>query len=613
MKRRSDTGTVLRAGALLAVAAGLCVGAPHEALAQPGVQLVVSREPYYVGVPVELQVRATGFEKDPEPTCTAEPPAQGLLRLVGVVPKFVSSVQVVNGRVTRTESASYTCEYRFISGAPGVFQVGPFKVSQGATARETQRLALRVQEIPLDPKIEVRILVPEKPIYVGQHTPITVEWWLDKGLEDRISSYSLRSELFERDDVFRFIGDEAPVRGEQALEVQSRAGKVPLKAHVERRRQGGREFLVVAAQRTLVPLRAGDFDLSPATINVEEVTRWKRDLFGSRRPVDTQQIFSRDEPRRLVVRSPPLAGRPASFAGAVGQGYALEVTADRSVVQLGDPITLTLTLHGSGNLASAGLPRLDADGGLSPDSFRLPEEEPPGEVVDDAKVFRVSLRVLSDAVREIPSLAYSWFDPELGAYQTARSRPIALSVRPAQVISAEDVVGATPSAVEGGREQEASDDEPSAAPTRGSISLIGADLSIERSPEALMRRNTTARGLQIAGYAGSLLVLLAAVWLRRRADVDPELQRRRQVCALQRRRLQAAKTLPRREALTELAAALREAVAAAPELRIAGLDDFVRECDVVVYAPGGEGRSEAEPELVARAEALLDAIARELE
>jgi hypothetical protein len=278
------------------------------------------------------------------------------------------------------------------------------------------------------------------------------------------------------------------------------------------------------------------------------------------------------------------------------------------VVQFGDPITLTLTVRGSGNMASAGLPPLDADGGLSPESFRLPEGEPPGEFKDDAKVFRVSLRVLSDAVREIPSLAYSWFDPELGAYQTARSRPIALSVRPAQVISADDVVATTRAEPGGGREDPATDDEPSATQKRGSISLIGADLSIERSAAELMRRNSTARGLQIGGYGGSLLVLLSAIWLRRRADVDPELQRRRQVYASQRKRLQAARTLPRREALTEMAAALREVVAAAPELRVAGLDDFVRECDAVIYAPGSEARSQAEPELVARAEALLDTI-----
>ena len=33
-----------------------------------------------------------------------------------------------------------------------------------------------------------------------------------------------------------------------------------------------------------------------------------------------------------------------------------------------------------------------------------------------------------------------WFDPDLGHYQTTRTRPIALSVRPATVIGAADVV-----------------------------------------------------------------------------------------------------------------------------------------------------------------------------
>ena len=132
-----------------------------------------------------------------------------------------------------------------------------------------------------------------------------------------------------------------------------------------------------------------EFDLAAATIHVDEITHFQRDLFGRRTAARTRKIFARDVPRRLVVKAPPIQGRPESFAGAVGRGFSLEAAADRSVVQLGDPITLTLTVRGDGNLASIGLPRLDADGGLLPGQFRIPEGDVSGQLTADGKVFLV--------------------------------------------------------------------------------------------------------------------------------------------------------------------------------------------------------------------------------
>src|SRR5581483_7257518 len=89
---------------------------------------------------------------------------------------------------------------------------------------------------------------------------------------------------------------------------------------------------------------------------------------------------------------------------------------------------------------NASLPALSADDGMSPDEFRLPEGDTPGNTADGAKRFHVSVRVTDESVGEIPALAYSWFDPDSEKYQTARSQPIALRVMPAQVVSAGDVV-----------------------------------------------------------------------------------------------------------------------------------------------------------------------------
>jgi hypothetical protein len=587
------------------------------AAAQANLELLVSREPYYIGVPADIHVRTTEFEADPEPSCSAEPPEAGQLVFRGMVPNISSSVRIVNGRISRSKSATFTCQYQFIAASPGSYRVGPFHMAQGQDQRHTGTRVIQIQKVPLDDRLRVRVLVPEDPVYVGQHMPVRIEWWLSDELQDHVHRYSIQSRLFQMDDAVRFVGDEVPNRGDQTLTIETSDGELALKATVTKQREGGRDYLVVAAERTLVPLRTGVLDLATATVHVEEITRFQRDLFGRRTAARTRKIFSQDIPRKLVVKAPPSRGRPESFAGAVGRGFSLEVTADRSVVQLGDPITLTLTVRGDGNLASIGLPRLDAhgDAGLSPRQFRLPEGDVPGQLIDDAqagrsKVFRIPVRVLDDSVREIPALAYSWFDPEQSEYQTTQSRPIALSVHPAQVISADDVVGTTPDAKPATADQpEAPGTAPDATPRKlGALSMTGADLSIERDPEVLLHRS--GRGLlpQAAAYTGSLALVLGALWARRRAEADPQKKRLRRIYQAQRKRIEAAKTRPRRQALAEIAAALREITAAAPELRSHELEAFVRECDSVIYAPGTDAEADLEPEIASRADTLLAAM-----
>ena len=251
------------------------------------------------------------------------------------------------------------------------------------------------------------------------------------------------------------------------------------------------------------------------------------------------------------MRAVPAAGRPESFAGAVGTGFSLDVAADRTVVQVGDPIALTLTLRGEG-LETASLPPLDAEGLLPAQRFRVPDANLPGELGEGAKRFTAVVRVRADDVTEIPALAYSWFDPNTGRYETTRSRPVALAVRSAQVIGAADVESELPA------ESAPFQRQPAAAGP--APALTGADLAIERDP-GLLLRDTRARsgGAWLSGglYAGSLL-LVALAWVeRRRLDVDPAHARRRQALAEQERIVREAADLepapfPTREGLRQV-------------------------------------------------------------
>jgi hypothetical protein len=582
------------------------------AVAAQRVGVGVSPEPYFISVPVEIEVQSEGFERSPEPTCSAPDPSTGTLVLRGISPNIESSVTIINGRINRTERVRFTCHYQFVADSAGVATVGPFTVEQAGTEGRTNALQLDVQAVPLDPRLKLRVRVPDRPVYLGQHIPVEIEWWLEESLSEKIHRFVVRSPLFQREEDFRFIADELADRGEQALHIATAQGDLNLKSTVTRKRDGGKQFLVLTTTRTLIPMKAGVFELSPAQVEVEEVTRWRRDLFGGRVAHQTRRLLSRDVARTLRVEEPPTEGRPASYAGAVGQGFSFDAAAGRSVVQRGDPITLTLTVRGDGNLRAVGLPALDGADGLSAQQFRLPDGEFVGSVTGDGKVFELSVRVLDENLREIPALAYSWFDPELGEYQTAYSRPIALSVNPAQVVSADDVVAATPTT-----DSEATT---SSTQTDGQLARRGtpvfdtgdADLAIVRDVDTLLESHSSGRALAWSTHTGALVLVGGAFILRRRRELDPELKRRRRIAAEQRERIRAARALPLRQAAGEMATALRELLAAAPELGNAELDAFLQDCEELIYAPDDGSDDGDSAQFEARALSLLDSVAGEL-
>jgi len=103
-------------------------------------------------------------------------------------------------------------------------------------------------------------------------------------------------------------------------------------------------------------------------------------------------------------------------------------------------------LNGSGNLAEATPPHL-----VSTDGFRTYETHP-GKSEDGgpggtsiAKSFEQVLIPNDAHVRAVPAVHFSYFDPQTHRYETARTDPIALAVRPPQNAARQEVfAGGTP-------------------------------------------------------------------------------------------------------------------------------------------------------------------------
>ena len=574
------------------------------------VQLQAQQGPYYVAVPIQLQVIAEGFEETPQPEIEVEPPRHGRLALTGVSPNVSTSIQIINNQMIQSKQVQFVFHYQFLAETPGHYTLGPFRVRQGGTQGTTRTAPLTVGDVPRADNQQLRLILPKGPLIVGQRVPVRIEWWTPLDLQGQLFNARLRVPLFEQLNAFRFHDAPAP-DADVALTIDTSSGPIELPATTSRENRDGKRFLVRTLTREMIPLQAGIFELAPATLVVDQAIRWRRTLFGDRVATHARKQQVTDTTRSLRVRELPTTGRPASFTGTVGHGYTLEVAADRSVVRVGDPIRLTVILRGDAAVETAVLPPLSADGGLSPEDFRLPQEKSAGVYQAGSKRFEVSVRVLHAGVTEIPPLAFSWYDPEQQSYQTTHSQPIALSVRAAQVVSAGDVVrgqaseSQTPEPTAGSSEQEATTSEPGTRPQqRPAFTLTGADLAITTAVDKLLRPESglfTSLVAQATAYGLGILAIFIALLTRRRAAADPAEVARTKSLRDQRR------TIAQTRDLSTASAALRRMIALSGERPSTALDAFLAECDAYAFAPG-EGARQLDTDLHTRALALADHI-----
>jgi len=153
------------------------------------------------------------------------------------------------------------------------------------------------------------------------------------------------------------------------------------------------------------------------------------DFFNQQRMQEKKiQIVSKE--MSLQVLALPTEGKPADFSGAIGK-FELQVKAQPTDVGPGDPITLTMTVAGTGNFDRVEVPVLSQAEGWK--SYSPSAKFTPGvNLGQGRKVFDQAIIARSADTSAIPPLAFSFFDPEAGKYQTLHSDPIPLHMNKAE-------------------------------------------------------------------------------------------------------------------------------------------------------------------------------------
>ena len=141
---------------------------------------------------------------------------------------------------------------------------------------------------------------------------------------------------------------------------------------------------------------------------------------------ENQPIKVTTSPVSMKVTALPEEARPDSFSGAIGT-FRLAVEAQPTTIAPGDPVTVTMSITGTGNFDNVSAPLLSDSEGIktyTPSSSFHPGNQ--GEA--DRKVFEQALVITDAKIKQLPPAVFSYFDPRREQYQTLLSEPIQIQV-----------------------------------------------------------------------------------------------------------------------------------------------------------------------------------------
>jgi hypothetical protein len=195
----------------------------------------------------------------------------------------------------------------------------------------------------------------------------------------------------------------------------------------------GQKYEVREARSVLFPTHTGSMRVGAATLTIA-VEDLGSDPTGGGNIY--AMLFGRADVKTLrtepfTVRVKPLPDpKPAAFDGAVGR-FTLSSSLDKTTVAVGDPVTLTVAINGSGNIKSLPTLRMPAV-----TNFRMFDatssttlDKKSGQV-QGSKIFKTVMIPITSGDLKIPALSFVFFDPEKRAYQPLESKSFTLRVTP---------------------------------------------------------------------------------------------------------------------------------------------------------------------------------------
>jgi hypothetical protein len=323
------------------------------------------------------------------------------------------------------QRSRFVAEFRYTitTDRVGTFTLPPFAAQVGteratsppvtidvrpARARQVPAVVARAR-IDTSTSLELGSASDADTVFVGQQATYEVAVFLNQAVRERLR----RNPTFYPPEMQAMLAYDLPT---------------PTRA--TRDRVGSQCFDALVYRRALFPLVAGRLVIPPAQL-----------VYST--GLSSSSLFSREESHELqtdsvtiVAIDPPTAERPAEYNGAVGT-VQLESSFDASRVKVGEPVLLTVSVSGTGNVKLFPRPAVRIPwAGLVAADERVRVDSNTARI-GGSKEFDWVLTPRIAGEFDVPPVRYGYFDPTTGRYNVAAIAPRSVRVAPGALASAD--------------------------------------------------------------------------------------------------------------------------------------------------------------------------------
>ena len=363
------------------------------------------------------------------------PSFEGFDVLAGPAISQGSSVQIVNGSMTK--SVSYTYTFVLLPQAAGNVTIGAAEVKvdgssyrtrplpieivnegEGSRAQQQQGGSNRADDTQADAQsrigkddILLRAVVSRSSVYKNE--PLHVAF-----------------KLYTRVPYVNIVPESAPsFNGFWSQDLSD-----PNSARVGRETYAGKVYETrVLYDYLLYPQQVGSLTIDPVDMTVVAQvvvqSRHADPFFGGGREVFNVPRKVQSQRATVQVKALP-AGAPASFSGAVGN-FTMDTQFPSERIAANSGATVTVKISGTGNLTFVQAPKLPLPTSFEQYNVKTTESiNTSASGISGYRQFEYPFIARAEGAYDIEPIEFTYFDPQRVQYVTLKSKPLTLEITP---------------------------------------------------------------------------------------------------------------------------------------------------------------------------------------
>lgn len=351
-------------------------------------------------------------------------------------PNQSSSMQFINGAITSSIVYSYVLQPK----EQGRFTIGAASIEAGGKTYKTEPVTIEVVKGAAAPKQQQPGVPDDISAQLTGNVYMKAE--VDRSRVQQGEQINLVFKLYWRVNLSNYTVSKNPsFTGFWGEDIEN-----PRNISATTEVIDGKQFRVgVLRKIALFPTQSGTLEISPMEVQTTVQVQ-------SRRSLDPFDAFFRDpfgQSVNYMVKSDPLKvrvdplprGAPTSFKGAVGR-FTMNTTVDKRTTQTNEPISLKVTISGTGNVKLLEAPALELPVDFEQYTPKVSENiNRQQERISGSKTFEYLLIPRYPGQKTIKPVTFSFYDINKKDYLTLTSAPIELTVEQGAAIAGPHIGG----------------------------------------------------------------------------------------------------------------------------------------------------------------------------